>query len=131
MHMRLLGIDYGRKKIGLAISEGILAEPLQVIRYSDTKILGEKLQKIIKENNIGKVVVGLSEGKMAEETKKFLSAIRHTLLPVPVETFDETLSTYNAQRASIEAGMKRKKRKDMEDAYAATLILQGYLDSAV
>jgi len=49
----------------------------------------------------------------------------------PVETFDETLSTYNAQRASIEAGMKRKKRKDMEDAYAATLILQGYLDSAV
>ena len=49
----------------------------------------------------------------------------------PVETFDETLSTHDARRVSIEEGMKRKKRKGMEDAYAATIMLQGYLDSAV
>lgn len=127
--MRLLGIDYGRRKVGLAISEGKVAEPLYVIRYSDTKILEQKIKKIIESEKIEKVVVGISEGQMAEETKKFLNAIRYTLLPVPIDTFDETLSTHDAQRASIEAGIKRKKRKSMEDAYAAATMLQGYLDA--
>ena len=113
----------------MAISEGKVAEPLYVIRYSDTKILEQKIKKIIESEKIEKVVVGISEGQMAEETKKFLNAIRYTLLPVPIDTFDETLSTHDAQRASIEAGIKRKKRKSMEDAYAAATMLQGYLDA--
>jgi len=127
--MKILGIDYGRKKIGLAIADGSLSEPLRVIRYKDIKTLSGQLQKIIKENGIEKIIVGISEGKMAEETEKFLSAIRYTLSPVPVETFDETLSTHTAQELSREVGMSRKKRKNLEDAYAAAVMLQNYLDS--
>lgn len=120
--MKILGIDYGRKKIGLAISEGMLVEPYEVIRYKDTKILSEQLQKIIQENGIEKVVVGISEGEMGEESKKFAERIC-------AETFDETLSTHNAQELSKEAKISRKKRKNLEDAYAASVMLQNYLDS--
>lgn len=122
--MKILGIDYGRKKIGLAISEGILAEPYEVIRYKDTKILGEKLKKIIKENKIEKVVVGISEGEMGEESKKFAEKIY-------AETFDETLSTHTAQELSREANIPIKKRKNLEDAFAACVMLQNYIDSNI
>lgn len=122
--MKILGIDYGRKKIGLAIADGSLSEPLRVIRYKDIKILSEQLQKIIRENKIEKVVVGISEGEMGEESKKFAEIIG-------AETFDETLSTYNAQELSREAKVGRKKRKNLEDAYAASVMLQSYLDTYV
>ena len=125
--MRILGIDYGRRKIGLAFSEGKLAEPFGVIRYSDTKILEEKLKKIVEENRIEKVVVGVSEGQMADETKKFISVISHKL-SVQIETFDETLTTHEAQELSIKANIKRKRRKELEDAYAACVMLQLYLE---
>ena len=121
--MKTLGIDYGRKKIGLAIADGSLSEPLRVIRYKDIKILGEKLKKIIKENNIEKVVVGISEGEMGEESKKFAERIN-------AETFDETLSTHMAQELSKEGKVGREKRKSLEDAFAASVMLQNYLDSA-
>lgn len=120
--MKILGIDYGRKKIGLAIADGSLSEPLRVIRYSDTGMLSEKLKKIIKENKIEKIVVGVSEGEMGEESKKFAEEIH-------AETFDETLSTHVAQELSKEAKVGRKKRKDLEDAFAASVMLQLYLDS--
>lgn len=122
--MKILGIDYGRKKIGLAISEGMLAEPYEVIRYKDTKILSEQLQKIIQENDIRKVVVGISEGEIGEESKKFAERIN-------AETFDETLSTHSAQELSRKARMSRKKRKDFEDAYAAAVMLQSYLEQTL
>lgn len=122
--MKILGVDYGRKKIGLAIADGSLSEPLRVIRYKDIKILSEQLQKIIRENKIEKVVVGISEGEMGEESKKFAEIIG-------AETFDETLSTYNAQELSREGNVGRKKRKNLEDAYAASVMLQSYLDTYV
>jgi putative holliday junction resolvase len=120
--MKILGIDYGRSKIGLAIGVGTLAEPLRVIRYSDIKILEQELKQIIEKENIEKVVVGISEGEMGEESKKFAEALG-------AETFDETLTSQDAQKLSIEAGVSRKKRKGMEDAYAATIMLQNFLDS--
>lgn len=126
--MRLLGIDYGGRKVGLAISEGKVAEPLYVIRYLDEKALRASIGGIIKEFEIEKVIVGVSEGEMGEESKKFSLSLSQKL-QIPVETFDETLSTQDAQRVSIEAGIKRKKRKRMEDAYAAAIMLQGYLDT--
>jgi len=128
--MKILGIDYGRKKIGLAVSGGKLAEPLKVIRYRDIKILSEKLQKIVKENNIEKIVVGVSEGEMGEESKKFALAISYQPLAI-VETFDETLSTHEAKKLSLEAGISRGKRRGLEDAFAAAVMLQSYLDSYV
>ena len=125
--MKILGIDYGRSKIGLAISEGSLADPMGVIRYTDTQILVDKLIKIIEENNIEKVIFGVSEGEMARESKNF-SINFGKLVNIPVETFDETLSTQDAQRMSREAGIGQKKRHQMEDAYAAAIMLQNYLD---
>lgn len=119
--MKILGIDYGRRKVGLAISEGVLAEPYKVIRYYDTRILGEKIRKIIEQEKIEKVVVGVSEGKMGEESEEFAGRLG-------AETFDETLSTHTAQELSREAGMPRTKRKNLEDAFAAAVMLQSYLD---
>lgn len=125
--MKILGIDYGRKKMGLAIAVRSLAEPLCVIRYSDNFKLIENLKKIISEEKIEKIIVGISEGDMAEESKLFSLDLSKSL-NIAVETFDETLSTYDAQKLSIESGMSRKKRHEMEDAFAATVVLQSYID---
>jgi len=127
--MKILGIDYGRKKMGLAMAEGSLAEPLKVIRYEDTRTVAEQIKKVITENGIEKVIVGLSEGEMGRESKNFSLSFGE-MLDIPVETFDETLSTQEAQILSKEAGIRQKRRHQMEDAYAACIMLQNYLDSS-
>lgn len=120
--MKTLGIDYGRSKIGLAIGVGTLAEPLKVVRVSSFEDAVQKIKKEIEMEEPDKVVVGVSEGEMGEESRKFAEEIGAT-------TFDETLTSRDAQKLSIEAGINRKKRREMEDAYAAALMLQNYLDS--
>ena len=124
-----MGIDFGRAKIGLAVSEGFLAEPYSVIRYEDEKELLEKIKVLVDKEQIDKVVVGVSEGKSAEEATSFGEKLRE--LGLEVIFFDETLSTVSAQELSREAGMKRKKRKALEDAFAASVMLQSFLDSNV
>ncbi len=120
--MKILGIDYGRRKIGIAVSESGLSEPLKVLRVESFDDAVSKVKKVIESEKPEKVVVGISEGEMGEESEKFANEIG-------AETFDETLTSQDAQRLSIEAGVGRKKRKGMEDAYAAALILQNYLDT--
>ncbi len=129
--MKILGIDYGKKKIGLALAEGPLAEPWKVIRFDDLSEAVRKIKTEIETEKPDRIIVGISEGAMAEETRKFLSAICNQLPAIKFETFDETLTTQEAQKLAIEAGISRKKRKEMEDAYAASLMLQLYLDSNV
>ncbi|OGM09866.1 hypothetical protein A2W13_01635 [Candidatus Woesebacteria bacterium RBG_16_36_11] len=126
--MRILGIDYGRKKIGLAVAFSQIAEPYEVIRYDDLEVLGEKIKEVIKNENIEEIVLGISEGEMAEETRRFGEILKEKTR-LPLSFSDETLSTYDAQRFSQEAGVKREKRKNFEDAYAATVMLQEYLAS--
>ena len=121
--MKILGIDYGRSKIGLSIADSPLAEPFKVIRYKNKESAIEEIKKIIEKENVEKVVVGVSEGKMAEESRSFAREFG-------AETFDETLTSQDAQQLSREAGIGRKKRKELEDAYAATIILQNYLDNS-
>ena len=128
--MRILGIDYGKKKIGLALAEGPLSEPWKVIRFENIDDVVEELSDLVESESINKVVVGISENKMGEESKRFSLSLSKRLT-IPVATFDETLTTYEAQKLAIEAGIGRKKRKEMEDAYAASLMLQLYLDSNV
>lgn len=125
---KVLGIDYGRKKIGLAIADGPLAEPYKILRYQDIKILVKNIRTIVETLNVEKIVVGISEGRMAEETRKFGKKLEEEL-GVPVFLQDETLTTQEAQGLAISAGIKRKKRRFFEDAYSAALILQAYLDS--
>lgn len=126
---KILGIDYGRRKVGIALSEGVLVEPFKVIRVDSFEDAVKKVIEVIKVEKVDKVVVGVSEGKMGEESKKFASQLTVHGSLFAVELFDETLSTQDAQTLSREAGIRQKKRKEMEDAYAASIMLQNYLDS--
>jgi len=126
--MRLLGIDYGRAKVGLALGEAILAEPYKVIKYNNIDALIKQIDDVTRKENITKIVVGVSESVIAKESEDFAKKVNETL-NIPVDLQDETLSSLDAQRISIELGIKRKKRKGLEDAYAAAIMLQNYLDS--
>jgi putative Holliday junction resolvase len=127
--MKLLGIDYGRAKVGIAMgdTESRLAEPVSILRYKDTGMLSEKISDILKKEQIEKIVIGLSEGEIGEESKALGEKLEKEL-KTRVEYVDETLTSFDAQSLSISAGINRKKRKGMEDAYSAALILQSYLD---
>ena len=128
--MNYLGIDYGRSKIGLAIgdSDTKLTTPLKTIWYKETTDLYKKIKKILIEQSIDKVVIGLPDGKIVQDVKKFGQALSKET-GHKVEFQDETLTTKDAQKLSVLAGINRTKRKKMEDAYSAALILQEYLDS--
>jgi putative Holliday junction resolvase len=125
--MKLLGIDYGRKKVGLAFADGSLAEPLQVIREKSEEGVIRRVEQVVQVEQVEKIILGISEGKMGEESREFGRKLEKKL-KIPVIFQDETLTTHDAQKLSIEAGMKRKKRKTLEDAFSAALILQAYLD---
>lgn len=124
----LLGIDYGLKKIGLAISVGPLAAPLRTMRFDNEAKLVENIARIAKEERVEELIISVSDGEIAECARAFGKKLSNNLL-LPIHFVDETLSTKDAQAMSIEAGINRKKRKSMEDAFAAALILQSYLDS--
>ncbi|MDP3998392.1 MAG: Holliday junction resolvase RuvX [bacterium] len=123
--MKILGIDYGLRKVGLAISEGQLASPLKIMPNS--KDLEEKIFDLCRREEIGKIVVGISSGQMLPKQKK-IGADLTAICGLPVEFWDETLTTKEAVRKMIEAGVKQKKRR-REDAVSAALILQSFLDS--
>jgi len=125
--MKLLGIDFGKRKIGLSVSDGKLAEPYKVIRFKSEREAVERIKTISKTLCIEKVVIGLSEGEMAKKTENFAEKLEK-YLGKRVYFQDETLTTHEAKFLSKEAGIKRKKRKALEDAYSATLILQAYID---
>jgi putative Holliday junction resolvase len=120
--MKILGIDYGRSKVGLAVGEAGFAEPLKVVHVNSYQDAITKIKKEIELEKPEKVVVGVSEGEMGQESKQFATE-------VGAETFDETLSSQEAQKLSMEAGVSQKKRHEMEDAYAASIMLQNYLDT--
>jgi putative Holliday junction resolvase len=124
---KVLGIDYGKKKIGLASATTTLAEVYGVIRFETIKEAIRKIRKTVEREKVEKIVIGISEGKMAKETKRFGRKLEKEI-NLPVVFQDETLSTKEAQALAIEAGIRRKKRKQLEDAYAAAVILQDYLD---
>ena len=125
--MKILGIDYGRRKIGLAMAESALAEPYKVVRVQSLDEAVSRVGQIVQVERVERVVVGLSEGTMAEESREFGEKLQ-ARSGIPVSFQDETLSTQDAQRKALEAGVNRKKRRALDDAYSAALILQNYLD---
>lgn len=126
--MKLLGIDFGKAKVGLAISGGSIAAPLKVIHYESQRLLIVKLLEIIEQENITGIVVGISENLSETEAREFAELLaKHTKLKIDFE--DETLSTQEANFFAMEAGIRQKKRREMEDAFAASIILQRYLDN--
>lgn len=125
--MNYLGIDYGKNKIGLAFSQGNIAAPFSVISGKNWQ---GKIKNIIQKENIDKIIVGISENIMAEETKKFAQEVEK-ITGIKVELFDETLTTHDAMQKMIESGKSKKFRKEKKDSFAASLILQSYLDNLV
>lgn len=121
--MKILGIDFGEAKVGLAVSESWLAEPLEVLRYRSLKRLLRQLATICDEQEAEKIVIGLSEGEMAEKQRRFAGKLSAEL-NLPIEFEDETLTS---KEAIIKMREKGKKIKD-EDAVSAALILQRYLE---
>ncbi len=123
----ILAIDYGTVRIGLAISRGSLAEPL-LIWSSNQLALFDNIARVCKEENVWKIIVGLSENEMAEKTKEFVEELKqHT--NVPIEFVDETLSSHTVHQKVLETGMKQSQRQQPIDHLAAAEFLQEYLDS--
>ena len=138
---RLLGVDLGRVRIGLALSDalGIMAHPLNSLVCSDAHKDVEKLTQLIGEHGVTRVIIGLpllmsgEEGKGAAAARRFADRLRKRTRAanndVAVELWDERLTTVQAERALISANVKRRRRRQVVDGLAAVLILQNFLDS--
>jgi len=122
---KLIGVDCGDRKTGIAISFGSLAQPFAVVR-SDKAV--KRIKSLIEKEKVDAVIVGISENVQAENAKRFGESLSR-YVKIPILFWDETLTTQEAQKLSLEAGIKRSKRKNLEDAYAAALLLQSFLDS--
>ena len=133
---RVLGIDFGEKRLGLALSDEsrTLASPLTVYERKDIQSDLKFLSDLVSHYQITEIVLGLplnmdgSLGPKAQQVLEFKRALEESLR-LPVHTFDERLTTAEAERALLEANMSRRKRKATRDALAAVLILQGYLQA--
>ena len=123
--MKYLAIDYGKSHIGLAQAEGYVAEPLGEL-VNNEKIL-IKLKEIIDKNKTETIVIGISEGKQAEETRKFGEVLRK-FANTTVVYYDETLSSEIAKRGMIMTGKPKLRRQKEDHCVAAALILQNYLE---
>lgn len=134
--MRLLGIDYGRVRLGFALSDegAVLATPLpHKLRSRSIDRDVRAIAQLASTHHVGCIVVGLplhmdgSVGEMAEEATRFAEHVeRGTHLPV--ELIDERMTTAEAERVLLEANMSRGKRRALRDGLSAVLILQSYLD---
>jgi putative Holliday junction resolvase len=133
--VRILGLDIGEKRIGVAISDELYfsANGLDVIERKNNGEDINKIAEIVSRYNVVKIVVGLpknmdgSVGPSGEEVKKYVNKLQNAL-EVEVDFWDERLSTVAAEKTLIEADISRKKRKKVIDKMAAVFILQNYLD---
>lgn len=137
--VRILGLDYGTKTTGVAVSDpmGWTAQGLEIIRRQEEEHLKATINRIAElcaEYKVEKIVLGLPKnmnntvGERGEKTLLFKEKLE-ARLKLPVEMWDERLSTVAAENVLLEADMSRKKRKNVIDKLAATIILQNYLDA--
>ena len=134
--MKILGIDYGEARIGVAVSDalGMLAAPLDTICETDRKKQLEKVACVARENGAEKIVVGLPKhldgtiGHRAVYTEEFAKDL-FEMTNIPYIMWDERLTSTQAHRILETSGVSGKKRKTKVDKIAAVIILQGYLDS--
>lgn len=121
--MKYLGVDFGLRRVGLAVSEGIIASPYKVL---ESKGFSDLLEKIKKESvGFDKLVVGMPEGKMGQTVSGFITALRKAGLDV--EEMQETLSSKKALEQMIKLNIPKRRRR-VNDDIAAAIILQSHLD---
>jgi putative Holliday junction resolvase len=134
--MRLLGLDFGTKRIGVALSDemGWTSQGLTTIERKGNRKDIEKIGRLVEEHEVEEIVLGLplnmdgSEGKSAEAVRKF-AALLQERLKIAVHLWDERLSSWEAEGILKEAEVKPKKRKQVVDKLAAALILKSYLEA--
>lgn len=129
--MKILAIDYGEKNLGIALTDGFLAHPYNFkgrLRIKRDKIKIKFIKEIVLREKIEKIIIGVPEGKIKEKVKKFAEILKKAI-KLPIVLWDETLTSQEAIKKMIEAGKKRKERKNKEHNIAAALILQDYLES--
>lgn len=124
MTMKILGIDFGLRKIGLAIAEDGFIQPIKTL--GDPSKFVKEVAKICQENKIALIVIGISEGIIAKRAKAFADKLAK-LVDLPLDFQDETLTTQEAIAKMIAIGKGKKARRELEDAYAAACILEEYL----
>lgn len=135
--MRILALDHGTKRIGVAISDetASIAQPLEFIPAQPQGNALARLKEIVHERQVREILVGLPRnmngtyGPAADSARQFAAALREAL-GIPVKTWDERLTSVQANRLLIEAGMRREQRKAKVDQSAAAILLQSYLDAA-
>ena len=137
--MRILGLDYGTKTVGVAISDPLLitAQGLEIIRRdSEAKIRKtlQRIEELCKEYEVEKIVLGYpknmngTDGERAEKSLEFKEMLERRI-GIPVIMWDERLTTVSADKVMMESGIRRENRKNFVDEIAAMFILQNYLES--
>ena len=136
--MRVLAIDHGTKRMGIALSDETLtiAQPLEFIPAEPFADFLARLKQLITEKQVDQILVGMprnmdgSYGPAALKVQEFVAVLKETTA-VPIKTWDERLTSAQANRMLIQAEVRRDKRKQRVDAAAAAILLQSYLDSRI
>ena len=134
--MRILALDPGSKRIGIAVSDELkmIAQPLEFVAAEPFLDFLARLKEIIREKEVELILVGMprnmdgSYGPAALKVQEFVAVLKEKVA-VPIQTWDERLTSAQAQRFLIEGGVRRAKRKEKVDKTAAAILLQSYLDS--
>ena len=134
--MRILALDYGSRRIGIAISDElkIIAQPLEYVPAQPFPEVVARLKQLIHEKAIELIVVGMprnmdgSYGPAAERVQEFVTELKK-VIPLRIKKWDERLTTSQANRVLLQADVGRQKRKQVVDKMAAAILLQGYLDA--
>lgn len=134
--MRILGLDHGTKRVGVAVSDEMhmIALPLEYIAPEPFADFLARLKEILREKEIELILIGMprnmdgSYGPAALKVQEFAAALKDAVT-APLKLWDERLTTTQAQKFLIQGGMRRDKRKEKVDQTAAAILLQSYLDS--
>lgn len=135
MQERLMGLDYGDSRTGVAVSDllGLTAQGVESIKHTGEKQLINRLRELINEYQVKKIVIGLplnmnaTSGQRVEKTKKFIEKLKSEF-GLEVITMDERLTTVASHRTMTELGVSKNKKKNIVDMMSAVLILQMYMD---
>jgi putative Holliday junction resolvase len=136
--MRILGIDHGTKRIGIAISDelGVIAQPMEFIPAEPFAEFLARLKEIIRDKQVEELLVGMprnmdgSYGPAATKVREFVTVLKESIA-MPMTLWDERLTSAQANRFLVQANVRRDKRKEKVDQTAAAILLQSYLDSRI
>jgi putative Holliday junction resolvase len=134
--MRILAVDHGEKRIGLALSDptATIASPLQVIKHTTRLMDAAQVANIASENDVGLIIIGQSYDEdgnpnLAGRRAANFADVLKEQANIPIELVDESFSTADARATVIEMGVSRKRRSGHHDALAAVMILRSYIES--